>query len=63
MTVLKGIDVLNEILEESGAEIVVSSYWRLFGDLEELGQYYISQGILKKPIGFTKKLKRIHVSW
>ena len=55
------IKVLNEILEETGAEIIVSSDWRLFGDLEELGQYYISQGILKKPIGFTKKLGEFDV--
>lgn len=57
----KAIKVLNKILEETGAEIVVSSDWRLFGDLEELGQYYISQGILKKPIGFTKKLGEFDV--
>jgi hypothetical protein len=52
----KSIKVLNEILEETGAEIVVSSDWRCHANLEELGEYFLSQGILKKPIGFTKLL-------
>lgn len=50
----KAVKVLNQILETTGAEIVVSSDWRLHGTLEELGEYYTSQGIIKKPIGFTK---------
>jgi hypothetical protein len=52
----KSIKVLNEILEETDAEIVVSSDWRCHANLEELGEYFISQGILKKPVGFTKLL-------
>jgi hypothetical protein len=52
----KSIKVLNEILEETGAEIVVSSDWRCHATLEELGEYFLSQGILKKPIGVTKLL-------
>ena len=52
----KSIKVLNEILEETGAEIVVSSDWRCHANLEELGKYFISQGILKKPVGITKLL-------
>jgi hypothetical protein len=52
----KAIKILNEILEETDAEIVVSSDWRLYATLEELGEYYTSQGIIKKPIGVTKKL-------
>ena len=52
----KAIKVLNEILEETGAEIVVSSDWRHHASLEELGEYYLSQGILKAPIGVTKRL-------
>lgn len=52
----KSVKVLNEILVETDAEIVVSSDWRLYATLEELGEYYYSQGIFKKPIGFTKKL-------
>jgi hypothetical protein len=51
----KAIKILNEVLEETGAEIVVSSDWRLHATLEELGEYYESQGIIKKPIAFTKR--------
>ena len=49
----KSVKVLNEILEETDAEIVVSSDWRLHATLEELGDYYESQGIIKRPIGVT----------
>jgi hypothetical protein len=52
----KAIKVLNEILEETGAEIVVSSDWRCHANLEELGEYFLLQGILKKPVGVTKML-------
>lgn len=50
----KAIKILNEIIDETDAEIVVSSDWRLYANLEELGEYYISQGIIKKPIDVTK---------
>lgn len=49
----KAIKVLNEILKETGAEIVVSSDWRYHATLEELGEYYLSQGIIKAPISVT----------
>ena len=52
----KAIEVLNSILEETDAEIVVSSDWQNFATLEELGTYYESQGIIKKPIGVTKEV-------
>jgi len=51
----KAVKVLNQVLEETGAEIVVSSDWRLHTNLEELGEYYLSKGILKAPIAFTKR--------
>jgi hypothetical protein len=53
------IKILNEILEETGAEIIVSSDWRFHATLEELGEYYLSQGIIKKPIGATDMFKDI----
>ena len=53
----KAIKTLNEILEETGAEIVVSSDWKLYATLEELGEYYEEQGIIKKPIALTDNLK------
>jgi hypothetical protein len=52
----KAIEILNEILEETDAEIVVSSDWKRWASVEEMGEYYESQGIKKKPIGFTKNL-------
>lgn len=51
----KAIKVLNEILDETGAEIVVSSDWRGHASLPELGEYYSAQGIIKEPIGVTEK--------
>jgi hypothetical protein len=51
----RAIKILNGILEETGAEIVVSSDWRLYATLDELGEYYLSQGIIKRPIGITNK--------
>lgn len=50
----KAVKVLNEILEETDAEIVVSSDWRLHGTIEELGDYYESQGIIKRPYATTE---------
>ena len=52
----KAIRVLNEIIEETGCEIVVSSDWKLHATLEELGDYYESQGIIKRPIALTPNL-------
>ena len=53
----KAISILNKILEETGAEIVVSSDWKLHANLEELGEYYSAQGIIKKPIAITPMLR------
>jgi len=49
----KCLRVLNSILEETGAEIVVSSDWWRFCNLEEMCEYYRLQGIIKMPIDFT----------
>jgi hypothetical protein len=51
---VKAVKILNQILETTGAEIVVSSDWRLHASLDEIGEYYTSKGIIKKPIGFTE---------
>ena len=55
----KAVKVLNEIIEQTGCEIVVSSDWRYNATLEELGDYYISQGIIKRPIAVTDMFKDI----
>ena len=52
---VKAVKILNGILETTGAEIVVSSDWRLHANLEELGEYYESQGIIKKPFDVTER--------
>lgn len=52
----KAVKTLNEILEETGAEIVVSSDWKRWATVEEMGEYYESKGIKKKPIAFTPNL-------
>ncbi len=56
----KAVRVLNSILEETGAEIVVSSDWRFHANLDELGDYYVSQGILKKPIAVPHRTEDIN---
>ena len=52
----KAIKILNSIIEETGAEIVVSSDWKRWATVEEMGQYYESQVVVKKPISFTPNL-------
>lgn len=59
----KAVKVLNEILIQTDAEIVVSSDWRFHATLEELGEYYTSQGICKKPIDVTPNTKDIDPKW
>jgi hypothetical protein len=49
----KAVKVLNEVLVETGAEVVVSSDWKLHGSLEDLGQFYDLMGVVKKPIDLT----------
>ena len=58
----KAVKVLNQILEETGAEIIVSSDWRLHANLDELGDYYESQGIAKRPIAVTHIYSDIYPS-
>jgi hypothetical protein len=53
----KAVNVLNKILEETDADIVVSSDWRLFGTLEELSEHYKKYGIIKSPIAVTPNYK------
>jgi hypothetical protein len=54
----KAVKILNEILEETGAEIVVSSDWKRWANVEEMGEYYESKGIIKKPIALTPDLNQ-----
>ena len=49
----KTIKTLNNIIKESDCEIVVSSDWRRYSSVAEMGDLYSSRGIMKKPIAFT----------
>jgi hypothetical protein len=50
----KSIKILNEILNETGAEIVVSSDWRFHASLEEMQELFKTRGVKKSPIGYTR---------
>jgi len=56
----KAVKILNKILVETDAEIVISSDWRLYATVEELGEYYELFGIIKKPIGETERFHKIN---
>lgn len=47
------IEILNEILLDTKAEIVVSSDWRLHYDLTALQNIYREEGIIKIPFAVT----------
>lgn len=49
----KAVEVLNYILLETGAEIVVSSDWKLYCTLEELQEMFLEYGVTKAPIDVT----------
>jgi len=54
----KAVSVYNEILEKTGAEIIVSSDWRNSHSLQELqGIFTEWAGIIKAPIGVTTTRK------
>lgn len=50
----KCVTVLNFILKETGAEIILSSDWRLHYTLHEMIEIFSHNGIIKGPIGFTQ---------
>jgi hypothetical protein len=53
----KSVKVLNEVIEKTGAEIVVSSDWKLHATLEELQELYLENGVIKAPIATTENMK------
>jgi HAD domain in Swiss Army Knife RNA repair proteins len=52
----KALKVLNKIIQKTDCEIVVSSDWKKWATLEEMGDYYQRQGIIKRPIGYTTSI-------
>jgi hypothetical protein len=56
---VKAIKLLNEILEETDAEIVISSDWRFHCTLEQMQELYKVRGVKKSPIAFTDSIVAI----
>lgn len=52
----KAVKILNEIIEKTGCEIVISSDWKRWGTLKQIQEMYITRGI-KPPIGITPFIK------
>lgn len=50
----KAIKVLNDIIEKTNCEIVVSSDWRKHCSLLKMKEVYFERGIIKKPISYTE---------
>ena len=52
------VEVFNEILDITNADIVISSDWRFHWDLDELDKIFKVNGVKKSPIFGTIKNKR-----
>jgi uncharacterized protein YukJ len=59
----KAVIVLNDILSETDADIVVSSDWRFEVPLAEMKRLYIDWGIIKEPIAYTQSYADINESY
>lgn len=51
------VAVLNQLIEKSGAKVVISSSWRLYYDLEKIGEILDRFGFVGEIIGKTPVLK------
>jgi hypothetical protein len=49
----KCVAVLNFIIQETGAEIIISSDWRNHYTLQEMREIFAHNFVMKGPIGFT----------
>jgi hypothetical protein len=47
------VNILNEIIEKTNANIVLSSDWRLYYTLEELDNIFKYNGLIKSPFDIT----------
>jgi len=53
----KCVNVLNEIIEETGLEIILSSDWRKYFDLKNLDEIFKWNNVIKSPIAVTDQYK------
>lgn len=51
----KCVNILNEILNKTGAEIILSSDWRLFYNIEQLDDIFKINNVNKSPLFTTPK--------
>jgi hypothetical protein len=49
----KAVAVLNDIIQQTGAEIVISSDWKRETTLSGMCEFYQKQGIEKMPLAYT----------
>ena len=54
---IKAVAVLNFILQETGAEIILSSDWRNDHTLQEMREIFCHFNVIRGPIGFTPNSK------
>ncbi len=47
------VEILNSIIIKTDAEIVISSDWKNWTNLDSMKDFYKSQGVIKSPIDFT----------
>lgn len=52
----KAVNILNDILEKTNADIVISSDWKLHYSLKDLQSIFEWQKVIKKPIDVTESL-------
>ena len=48
------VESLNKIIEKTNTEIVISSDWKYWVNLDEMCLFYLKQNIRKKPIDYTE---------
>ena len=53
----QAVNILNEIIEQTDCEIVVSSDWKRWCSLDKMREFYKEQGIIKEPIDYTPTIK------
>ena len=52
------VKVFNSILEND-VEVVVSSDWKRWSSINDMGEFYLSQGIIKKPLSSTPNFNEL----